>query len=114
MIGNSEIYECGFVDGLRSSTVTAEVLMSARQSEGERTERDEARDLLKSVLRCGPVNAAEVNKIARAAGVSDSTVKRARRDLGVISTPRHNLLTGVLEGWELTLPDISTSGSPPP
>jgi hypothetical protein len=104
-IGNDERYECGFVTGLGLSKVTAEDLMAARQSDGERSEREEVRDLLESILGAGPVDTAEVLKATRATGVSDATVKRARRDLGVISTPRKDSVTGKLLGWSLALPD---------
>jgi putative DNA primase/helicase len=105
VIGNDERYECGYVTGLGTSTVTAEVLMSVRQTEGERSEREETRDLIESVLGAGPMDTADVLKATRAAGVSDATVKRARRDLGVTSTPRKDGTTGKLLGWSLALPD---------
>jgi putative DNA primase/helicase len=105
IIGNDETYECGFVNGLGISTVTAEDLVGARQTDGERSEREETRDLLKSILRSGPMDTADVLKATRSAGVSDTTVKRARRDLGVISTARHDPTTGRLVGWQLSLSD---------
>jgi hypothetical protein len=104
-IGNDERFECGYVTGLGTSTVTAEVLMAARQSDGERSEREEVRDLLQSILSPGPMDTAEVLKATRASGVSDATVKRARHDLGVTSTPRKDSVTGKLLGWSLALPD---------
>jgi hypothetical protein len=115
-IGNDERYECGYVTGLGTSTVTAEVLMSVRQTDGERTEREETRDLLKSILKGGPVDTAEVLKITRGAGVSDRTLTRARGDLGVVAAARHDPTNGRLIGWQLSLPDQSTSplGQPLP
>jgi putative DNA primase/helicase len=104
-IGNDEAYECGYVTGLGMSAVSAEDLVAARPNDGERTEREEARDLIKSILSTGPMDTSEVLKTTRAAGVSEMTVKRARRDLGVISTPRKDPATGKLLGWSLELPD---------
>jgi hypothetical protein len=114
IIGNDETYECGFVNGLGISTVTAEDLVGACQTDGERSERDETRDLLKSILRSGPMDTADVLKATRSAGVSDTTVKRARRDLGVISTAQHDPTTGRLVGWQLSLPDhrVTPQGQP--
>ncbi len=103
-IGNDERYECGFVTGLSMSEVTAEQIMAATQTDGERTEREEARDLLAAMLEGGPVDTADVLKAARSAGISESTVKRARSDLGVRSTPRKDPITGRMLGWALTLP----------
>ena len=113
-IGNDETYECGYVSALATSTVTAEDLMGARQSESERTEREEARDLLMSILADGPVDTPEVMKATKAAGVSDRTVTRARGDLGVISSARHDPKTGRLLGWQLALPDQCANQSTHP
>jgi hypothetical protein len=104
-IGNDERYECGYVTGLSTSAVTAEMLMAANQTDGERTEREETRDLLASMLEAGPMDTTEVLKSTRAAGISDTTVKRARRDLKVTSTARKDPATGKLLGWSLALPE---------
>jgi hypothetical protein len=104
-IGNDDRWECGFVTGLGMSAVSAEELVAIRQTDGERSEREETRDLLRSILSNGPVDTSEVLKTTRAAGVSDTTVKRARGDLGVKSTPRKDPTTGKLLSWQLNLPD---------
>jgi putative DNA primase/helicase len=103
-IGNDERYECGFVTGLSMSAVSAEMIMAAKQTDGERSEREETRDLLASMLEAGPMDTADVLKSTRAAGISDTTVKRARRDLGVTSTARKDPTTGRTLGWALALP----------
>jgi putative DNA primase/helicase len=103
-IADDKEFECGFVTGLGRSTVSAELLVAAAQTEGEKTDREEARDLLRSVLADGPVDTNEVLSVTRSAGISDRTVTRARRDLGVQSEPRHDPETGRLRAWQLTLP----------
>ena len=52
------------------------------ESEDFRTERDEAKDWLESELCNGPVPTKELQRKARDAGHSWSTVKRAKKDLG--------------------------------
>ena len=81
-IGDDERWECGYITGLGASSVTAEDLMAASTPPEERTERDEARELVKSVLGSGPMETSEFLKMTRSAGFSDRTVERARRDWG--------------------------------
>jgi hypothetical protein len=109
-IGNDEQYECGYVTGLGMSAVSAEDLVAARATDGDRTERDEARDL-KSILEAGPVDKAKVLKVTRSSGMSDRTVTRARGDLRVRSSARHDPNSGRLIAWQLALPDQSASQS---
>jgi putative DNA primase/helicase len=109
VIDNDERHECGRVNGLSLSTVTAESLVAARQTEGERTERENARDLVKSILEAGPVDTAEVLRIANEAGVSKRTLERVRSDLGVTPTKLRDPETGRLIGWQLALPTQSAA-----
>ncbi len=110
-IGNYEKYECGFVTEITESTVSAETLMAAVQSDGERTEREEAWAFLKSTLDQGPCDTSEVMKMARNAGFSDSTIKRARKDLGVQSNAHRDGGSGKVVGWKLSLPDQQVAKS---
>ena len=105
-IGNDEQYECGYVTRLAASTVSAEDLVAARQSDEDRSARDEARTILVSLL---PMDAKHVFEATRAAGISDATVKRARKALGVTSTARRDPEKGTLLGWTLALPDHGSS-----
>jgi len=111
VIDDDERLDCGFVTGLRSSTVTAEDLVAASMPPGERTQREEAREMVRSILKAGPMETAELLATTRKAGVSDRTVDRARQDLGVKATPRHDPVTGKMIGWLLSLTDRAT---PPP
>jgi hypothetical protein len=108
-IGDDERWDCGYVTGLGSSSVTAEDLVVASVPAGERTEREEARDLVKSILQDGPMDTAELLKLTRAAGVSDRTVVRARHDLGVKARARHDPTTGKMLGWSVELPTVPTT-----
>ena len=60
----------------------------------ERTERDEATDFLREILARGPVAADDVKDQARAAGISERTLSRAKADLGVEAEK-----TGFEGGW---------------
>jgi hypothetical protein len=51
------------------------------------------------------MDTAALLKMTRAAGLSDRTVKRARADLKVVASQRHDPTTGRVIGWELRLPD---------
>lgn len=51
----------------------------------ERTEKNEAADWLREILRDGPVKAAEIRKKANADGFAWRTVQRARKQAGVTS-----------------------------
>lgn len=108
-IGDDERWECGYITGLVASSVTAEDLMAASTPPDERTERDEARELVKSVLEGGPMETSEFLKMTRSAGFSDRTVERARRDLGVKAKPQNDANTGKMTGWIVSLPPRQAS-----
>jgi putative DNA primase/helicase len=112
-IGDDERWECGYLTGLSSSSVSAEDLVAASVPASDRTERDEARALVRSILSDGPMDTAELLKLTRAAGISDRTVARARQDLGVKAKPRHDPASGKMAGWAVELPTVPTSEPAP-
>jgi putative DNA primase/helicase len=62
--------------------------------------REEAKDFLRQMLSDGPADVATVNAQARALGITERTLKRARHDLGVKATK------GDFEGgWQLSIPE---------
>lgn len=67
-----------------------------------RTARDEASDWLQSLLTDGPVPAKDVHRQAHEQGISDSTLKRAKRRLNVISEETRN--DNRITGWAWRLP----------
>jgi hypothetical protein len=107
-IGNDEQYECGFVTGLSSSSVTAEDLAAASVPASERTSREEARAMVKAILKKGPMETSELLKLTRGAGISDRTVDRARSDLGAKASPQH-APDGKMTSWMVSLPDQSAT-----
>ena len=107
-IDSDDKYEVGYVSNLMASSVAAEDLTAAAPAPGDRTEREEARELVRSLLASGPMDTADVMKQTRAAGLSDTTVKRARRDLRVTAESRKDATTGRHVGWLMRLPDQET------
>jgi hypothetical protein len=67
------------------SQLTAGALLSADATEDDRSALDEAKDLLKDLLSDGPQPAKHVEHEARAAGVAERTLKRAKSALGIRS-----------------------------
>ncbi len=61
----------------------ADMLLALPTSDQDRTERDEAKDFLRQLLTDGAVPATEAQTLARAAGISEATLRRARQELGV-------------------------------
>ena len=113
-IAGDDRYEAGYVADLVASTVTAEDLTAATPTKEDRTEREEARKLIRSLLAPGAMDSSDLMKLARAAGLSESTVKRARGDLKVISEPRHDPTTGRTLAWSMRLPNQMTITSSSP
>ncbi len=107
-IAEDERFETGYVTQLARSDVSAEDLAAASSPPGERSEREEARELVRSILRDGPMDTADLLKLTRAAGVSDRTVVRARQDVGVKASARHDPGTGKMLAWSLSLPEKTT------
>lgn len=93
------------VEWLGPSEHTAASLLSepAAVREDEPGAKDEAEAFLRAALREGPRPAAEVDAEARGLSIAKSTLKRARRELGVESI-RKGYGTGGLWLWALPQP----------
>lgn len=81
-----------------ATTHTAAQLLAVVDQE-DRSTRDEAREFLTDLLTFGPVPARRVKDAARDAGISESTLKRAKSDLGVKAAKQ-----GMEGGWSWSLP----------
>ncbi len=64
---------------------TADSLLAAPANPKRRSAREEAMEFLRDTLAAGPVRSEEVEKAARAGKISESTLKRAKKDLGVVA-----------------------------
>jgi putative DNA primase/helicase len=101
VIGDDPEFECGYVASLHRNDIAAEDIVAAPVSLEEKGERAEAREVLRSLLADGPMDGADA---LRASGFSERTLKRARKDIGVVSEARRNML-GRVVGWTWSLPE---------
>jgi hypothetical protein len=104
-IGDDPEFECGYVVGLSGNDTAAEDIVGAPVSQEEKGERAEAREALRSLLADGPMDSADV---VRASGVNPASLKRARKDIGVIAEARRNG-RGRVVGWTWSLPEDQRS-----
>jgi hypothetical protein len=81
-------------------------LLGPRPTAEEKSELDEATAFLIAELSSGPVKVRDLTNAARAAGISERTLKRARGELGCKAVR-------VLTHWEVKLPDEATRGWAP-
>ncbi len=81
---------------------TASMLLAAPMDEEERGAKAEAIDYLRDLLEDGPQPATKMKAQARAAGISDATLRRARTALKI--TPQKSSYDGGWT-WELPAPD---------
>ena len=100
-IGDDPEFECGYVTALYRDDTSAEDIVGAPVSIEEKGERAEARDVLRTLVAEGPMDAADVIK---ASGISERTLKRARKDVGVTAEARRNMLGRVI-GWTWSQPE---------
>lgn len=84
-------------------TQTAEEVFSSGQDNEERTERAEAKEWLRDLLRDGPIAAKEIERDAKGAGHQWRTLKRAKKELGIVASK-----TRFDGGWEWSLPKSAT------
>jgi hypothetical protein len=109
-VGDDPEGECGFVMSMKTSNISAEDIVSAPASHEEKGERAEAREVLRTLLTDGPMDSAEAIK---ASGISDRTLRRARKDIGVTAEARRNDL-GRVVGWTWSLPGDHTANTTRP
>ena len=86
------------------SPVTAVALLAPEKSDEERSALQEAKDFLRDLLVDGPKASDEVKHEAKSAGISSSTLKRAKVALGVQSERSQDGFGGAKGHWEWVLP----------
>ena len=93
--------------------VTAAALLAPDQDDEQRSALDEAREFLTMTLADGPQPVANVQSDAKEAGISATTLKRAKAALGV-RAQRHQEGFGGSEGhWEWLAPPQEGQGGQP-
>jgi len=84
-------------------------LLAVPMDDGERGSLAEAQEFLRDLLRGGPVEAEEVLKRARRAGVAEKTLRRAKAALRVISERQGGLADEGYWAWVLPKMAIATN-----
>ena len=84
-------------------------LLAVPMDDGERGALAEAQEFLRDLLRGGPVEAEEVLKRARPAGVAEKTLRRAKAALRVISERQGGLADEGYWAWALPKMAIATN-----
>ena len=97
---------------LGRTTYSAAQLLEAASSDSERSALDEGRDFLGQILEDGPMAADKIQKQARKAGLSDITVRRAKKALGVRANSERTPDGRRVSGWVWSLPDTLDAQPP--
>ena len=85
-----------------ASDLTAQQILSSDTNGNQASAKDEAITFLKQVLEHGPMASADIDKQARALGITPITLKRAKKEIGIISTPIRDK-HGKMVGWNIAL-----------
>lgn len=88
------------------SKLTAADVLAQDPSADERGARDEAEDFLRDLLAAGPVASAQIKVEARSAGIAWATVRRAKKDLGLLAEK-----IGFQGTWHWNLPSKMPKGA---
>jgi putative DNA primase/helicase len=78
----------------------SEAMRAVAGSNKKPAARSEAKEFLESMLANGPVDADEIEEAAEANGISERTLRRAKKELRIIVKKK-----GISGGWEWQLPD---------
>ena len=79
------------------SDLTAANLLAAEPGSDESSALGEAKEFLREILQTGPRKEPDVVEEAKQAGISKSTLKRAKKQLGI-----HSRKSGMQDGWMWT------------
>ena len=98
-----EIRDNGFTWLGESSLTTSDVLSAQVSTSEERSSLSEAEDFLRQVLSDGRKESRQVRKESEERGISEKTLRRAQKRLGIIATRVGDPYTG--QKWFLELPE---------
>lgn len=88
-----------------ATTLTAGRILSLPSNEEERSARSEAIEFLRSALADGPRSSKEIESEARNAGISESTLRRAKSFLGVCAVKEGGHFGGGKQKWLWAMPE---------
>lgn len=84
--------------------IDADTLLRGRDGRLDAPQRDEAAEVLRSILGDGPLPVAEVQRQAAEAGIASRTLERAKKNLGVRAARDRDEITGQTRQWVWHLP----------
>ncbi|MEM4406874.1 MAG: AAA family ATPase [Candidatus Methanomethylicaceae archaeon] len=97
-----EVETVPYIKWLGPSNYRPEDLMDEQDTGIEKYNLDEAKNFLMEFLRDGPKLSKDILKQAKEQGLSERTLRRAKQQLGITSSPEHT--TGVIKHWVWKLP----------
>jgi hypothetical protein len=111
-IANHEETEAGFVTNLHASDVDPQTITAPPEPDGpeERSKTDEAREFVRSVMENGAVRAPRAKAAAKAGGIEERTLQRARALEGVVA---RQYGTVAAPDWWWQYPDLPPSRQEP-
>ena len=102
-IASDDLYECPVIAWQGVVHIDADTLLRGHDSRRDAEAREEAEELLRDLLCDGPVPVADAKKLLTEAGISDSTIQRAKNRLRIVSV-RERDEQGKTTGWTWQLP----------
>jgi AAA domain len=102
-VESEPLYECPLIHWRGPVDIDADTLLRGHDARRDAEARDDAVDLLRELLADGPLPVGEVKKLTEDAGVTASTLRRAKEHLGIRSD-RARDEAGKTTGWTWRLP----------
>jgi hypothetical protein len=102
-VASDDLYECPLIFWQGVVHIDADTLLRGRDSRRDAEVRAEAEELLRDLLSDGPARVADAKKLLADAGISNSTIQRAKQRLGIRSV-RERDEQGKTIGWMWQLP----------
>jgi RecA-family ATPase len=97
-LGTEELYDCPHIHWTGTDDIDADTLVRGKDGRFNAPERDEAEAFLSAFLEAGPRKADDCLKIGRQSGISESTLRRAKKKLN-ISANAHFDTNGKFDFW---------------
>ena len=102
-VASDDLYECPLIVWQGVVHIDADTLLRGRDSRRDAEVRAEAEELLRDLLSDGPARVADAKKLLADAGISNSTIQRAKQRLRIRSV-RERDEQGKTIGWMWQLP----------
>lgn len=115
-VASDDLYECPLIVWQGVVHIDADTLLRGRDSRRDAEVRAEAEELLRDLLSDGPARVADAKKLLADAGISNSTIQRAKQRLRIRSV-RERDEQGKTIGWMWQLPtddEREAEGEQPP